>query len=79
MRLLGFLTVLLSFACFTSPVQATDEFGSRFSADTPSALQDDPEKALAEIAPAAGDEEPVQETQIDKEATDKTNSEKSGG
>lgn len=57
MRLLAFLAVLAAFTFLASPVMAADEFGSRFASDTPSALQDDPEKALADIMPAAGDEE----------------------
>ncbi len=68
MRLLAVFTVLLSFGLLVTPVMAEDEFGSRFSADAPSALKD-PEEALAEIAPAAGDEQPDEQTQ-EVEATD---------
>lgn len=59
MRLLLTLTAMLCVVGFAANVAAEDGFGSRFSADTPAALQDDPEAALSEIAPAAGEEEPA--------------------
>jgi len=76
MRLLALFAVLLAFAYFSTPVMATDEFGSRFSADAPSALQDDPEAALADIMPAAGDEDKAEEgTRIENEADDEKSEE----
>ena len=71
MRLLGFLAVLAAFVFTVAPLMAADEFGSRFAADAPSALQDDPEKALADIMPAAGDEE-------DDDAADEEDDESEG-
>ena len=56
MRLLLTLTAMLCIAGFATNAAAEDGFGARFSKDTPAALQDDPEAALSEIAPAAGEE-----------------------
>ena len=56
MRLIAILTVLALSLGYAGVAMADDEFGSRFSADSPSALED-PAKALADIMPAAGEEE----------------------
>ena len=69
MRIITFLSILAlspSFYGFSGLSQASDEFGARFSEDTPSALQD-PEKALADIMPAAGDKE-IEAEQSEDEA-----------
>ena len=45
-----------------TPAFADDEFGARFGSNSTVGFEDattDPEKALSEIAPAAGDEEPA--------------------
>ncbi|MCB1579442.1 MAG: hypothetical protein H6859_08280 [Rhodospirillales bacterium] len=55
MRFLAiFVSIVLGLA-WSVPVSATDEFGARFSTETPSALGG-PEAALADIMPAAGEE-----------------------
>ena len=49
---------------FYGSALAADEFGERFSEQTPSAFEDpvtDPEKALSEIMPAAGEETVTEE------------------
>ncbi|MEM7651381.1 MAG: hypothetical protein AAF204_04790 [Pseudomonadota bacterium] len=56
MRLTALYMILAATLIFPGLSLAADEFGERFSADSPSALQD-PEKALADIMPAAGDDE----------------------
>ena len=56
MRIITFLSILALSLGFAGFSQAADEFGARFSEDTPSALQD-PEDALADIMPAAGEED----------------------
>ena len=60
MRLSALLTLLPALGLLSAPAAAADEFGLRFSAEAPAALQDpDPDAALAAIAPAAGDEPPA--------------------
>ncbi len=59
MRLIALTTFMMA---FTVPLYAADEFGTRFSTETPTALEDaakDPAEALADIMPAAGDEAPT--------------------
>ncbi|MCB1720539.1 MAG: hypothetical protein H6860_03885 [Rhodospirillales bacterium] len=55
MRFLAIFVSMVLGLAWSIPASATDEFGARFSAETPSALGG-PEAALADIMPAAGEE-----------------------
>jgi hypothetical protein len=74
MRLLAFFAVLCSYGLFAAPVIAADEFGARFSAEAPAALEDSPEAALSAIAPAAGDEPQEEEPAQAEAANDEPSS-----
>ena len=60
MRLLVTLAIILIGLALSAPGYATDEFGARFHEVVPEALSD-PEQALADIMPAAGEEDDEEE------------------